>query len=124
MIKKILIKSRDKILGWKVNVLRSAGYISFLNLGMLMFVSFNQIRNIDYPIWTLGLVYFFTVIVLGVFGYYDLKYIKGQRVETDYLNQYTPIHPDLKEMKEKVDKLYDWIWDEYEVDLHNEGEER
>ena len=51
-------------------------------------------------------IYFITLILLIFFGYLDVKIFKGFKKETQIMNEVTPLHPELADMKMKIDWLY------------------
>ena len=106
-----LIAFRNKILAGKVYINRSAGYVSLMNLGMIMFLTISKLKevgifNVDIGSYIIPL-YFFTLFVFMIFGYIDIKILKGHKTETDIINNVTPLHPELAQLKRKVEYLYE-----------------
>ena len=109
-MKELFRRIRDGLLKAKFYISRSASYISLLNLGMIMFLTFSKLKDMGLIKFDLSQyfipLYIITLIVLALFGYLDIIIMKGYKTEIDIMNKVTPLHPDLKSLKEKVDYLY------------------
>jgi hypothetical protein len=110
-MKQKIIEIRNKILAGKVYIGRSAGYVSLLNLGMIMFLTISKLKevgmfNVDIGSYIIPL-YFLTLFIFMIFGYIDIKILKGHKTETDIINNVTPLHPELAQLKRKIDYLYE-----------------
>jgi len=111
MVKDRLRIIRDAFLGVKIFINRSGSYISLINLGMIMFLTLAQLKTAGIISFSIGSytlpLYIITLILLAIFGYVDIRFLKGLHTETELINRVTPLHPDLVEIKNKVDYLYE-----------------
>jgi hypothetical protein len=122
-MKKQITMLRNKILAAKVYIGRSASYVSLLNMGMIMFLTFSKLReknliDLDMGAYFIPL-YFATLFLFILFGYIDIKLLKGHKTETDIFNSVTPLHPELADLKKKVDYLY-----QKEMEVKNENKNK
>lgn len=110
-LRRALIYFRDKVLVGKMYMMRSANYISLANLGMIMFLTVVQLKDMGIVKWDISAyiipLYFITFLLLIIFGYIDIHILKGYSSEVTIVNKVTPLHPDLASLKAKVDYLYD-----------------
>lgn len=109
--KEKIIMIRNKLLAGKVYISRSAGYVSLINLGMIMFLTISKLKDSGLITFDIGNyiipLYFFTLFALMIFGYIDIKILKGHKTETDIINNVTPLHPELAQLKRKIDYIYE-----------------
>lgn len=102
---------RNALLWLKVYATRSASYITIVNLGMVLFLTLSSLKDKGYIHFNLGTYiipfYILVVAVILLFGYFEIKFMKGYATETDFFNKYAPVHPIIMDIKSKVDYLYE-----------------
>ena len=109
-MKQLLIKLREVLLTWKIYATRSSSYIAFINLGLIMFLALSKLKevgiiNINLSSYSI-FIYIATVILLVIFGWFDMNYLRGYSQETNIGYKYTPLHPLMQDMKDKLDEMY------------------
>ena len=108
--KNFLSKVKSIFITLKVIAQRVGSYISLLNISMILFLTLSDLKtkgyiNIDIGLWIIPL-YITLMIAIFVLGYFELYVFKGCFTEQEIVYKLTPIHPDLQDMKRKVDEMY------------------
>lgn len=89
-------------------IMRTTSYLSILNAGMLLFLFLSKLKELNYIQVDLD-KYIIVIFVTGLFllliiGWIDVKFLKAMQEEATISFNLTP---PLKEMKERVDDLWE-----------------
>jgi len=101
---------RRRLMEMKFIATRLGGYLSLINLGMVMFLTISDLNekgyiNIDVGKYLIP-IYISLIILVFIFGYVETYILKGFREETEATFRHMGIHPELRDMKRKVDEMY------------------
>lgn len=107
-IKGLLVILRKTLLRIKIYFTRTANYVSLINTGMIAFLfadKLNELGVLNVDLDTYFVLIFFCWCLLLIFiGWVEVTFIKGLQ---DEASQGFYLNPPLKDMKEKVDYIFD-----------------
>jgi len=90
--------------------MRTAGYMSLLNTFMILFLTLSKAKDTGWFNFNLGVwmfpIYIVMMVLIGFFGYLEMYVWKFFREEQKINYELSPSHPDVQEIKAKVDYLY------------------
>jgi hypothetical protein len=97
----------------KVIANRIAGYIGLVNIFLLLFLTLSNLKQNGYINLDIGKsfipIYFVFIIILFVIGWIEIHILKGQYREAEIQNSLVPSHPDIQDIKLKLNEMYDYI---------------
>lgn len=106
----ILKSIRNVAMTIKLIALRLSGYVSLINIGMILFLTLSNMKAngyIDFDIGQYAIpIYLGTVFILFLLGYLEMYVFRGLHEEIEIQYKLMPIHPELQDMKRKIDKMY------------------
>jgi len=110
----LLTSFRKGFMQFKLIAVRLSGYLSLINLGMIMFLTIQSLNDKGYIHINLGTylvpIYLGAIALLFVLGYFEMYIFKGYNEEVEAGYRLMQIHPDLRDMKAKIDKMYGDIY--------------
>lgn len=106
-MKRLLLSIRDKMIGVKIMLNRSLGYLSLMNAGMIFFLTLSKLKELGLinfsftklliPLYLLGLV------CMAFIGYLEMYVFKGYREELHRSQKLVPLHPELSRRLDEID---------------------
>jgi len=110
-MKVLLRKIRTFIISLKLISIRMSSYITLINVGMILFLTLSQLNerygfNIDLGKY-LAPIYGGVLLAIFLIGYVEMYILKGMHEEQKIQFDLMPIHPELQDMKRKVDEMYE-----------------
>ena len=110
MLKKLMLNIRRMIIEFKVISTRILGYVSLINVGLMLFLTLTSLKDKGYIHFEIGtyIIPIYLAVMAIVFGveYIELYFFKGLYEETTKNNNLLPVHPDIADMKVKLDEMY------------------
>jgi len=111
----LLTTFRKGFMQFKLVAVRISGYLSLVNLGMIMFLTLSDLNEKGYIALDLGKylvpLYLLAIVIIFILGYVEMYLFKGFKEEVEAGYRLMDIHPDLRDMKAKIDKMYGDIYD-------------
>ena len=102
---------RRKIMGFKVVVMRTSGYMALVNTFMILYLTLSKFKDSGVVSFDLGRwiipIFVCMIVGIGIFGYFEMYVWGGYREETKINYELSPSHPDIQDIKRKVDEMYE-----------------
>lgn len=100
---------KHKVMSFKVIIMRVAGYLALMNTFMILFLTLSKIKDAGYISFDLGTyiipIYILMIVCIAIFGYWEMYIWRLYDEETKINYKLSPSHPDVQDIKAKVDWL-------------------
>ncbi len=98
---------RNRLMWIKSYMQRSLTYLSLLNSGMILFLFLGKLKEIGYISFDLKIyvipLFLGTLLILCFIGWIEVRFLKGWQTEAEISFN---LSPPFKEMKRKIDLIY------------------
>lgn len=109
---------RKILIELKLYVGRSNGYINLLNSGMILFLTLSRLKEFNYITFSIDKfiipIFLCAVFVLVLFGWFEVRILRGLPTEYNRQMEYTPHFMEMKNMVKEIrdnqsKKVKEWV---------------